>query len=193
MPLKSAPLYGTSCHSRPSFSAMRCISAMSKPAGPSLVMNSNGGSGNAAPTFKAGAALALRAPNTSVASNGKAASKWRRIIVRCSSMGREPKASPAALRAKFVRRGAGLLAEKPCEVGRIGKRQFLGNVVDRLRGEDELALGFGEDALADQMAGGDAGRAFDVVVEPVDGHTEFFRIELELALDPEILVDQSTP
>src|SRR5580704_17600014 len=114
---------------------MRCISAMSKPAGPSLVMNSKGGSGKAAPTFKAGAALAVRAPNTPVASKGKAASKWRRFIVRFSSMGREPKASPAALRAKFVRRGAGLLAEKAREVGRVGEGQFLGDVVDRLRGE----------------------------------------------------------
>src|ERR1700730_11751439 len=115
---------------------MRCISAMSKPAGPSLLMNSKGGSGKAAPTFKAGAPLALRAPNTPVASKGKTASKWRRFIVRFSSMGREPKTSAATLRAEFVRRGAGLLAEETGEVGRVGKRQLLGDVVDRLRGED---------------------------------------------------------
>ncbi len=99
--------------------------------------------------------------------------------------------SPTALRAKFVRRGAGLLAEEAREVGRIGEGQFFGDVVDRLRGEDELALGFGEDALADQVAGGDAGRAFDVVVEAVDGHAELFGIEFELALDAKILIDQS--
>ena len=75
-------------------------------------------------------------------------------------------------------------------MGRIGERQFLGDVVDRLRGEDQLALGLGEHALADQMARGDAGRAFDVVVEPVDGHAELFGIKIELALDAEILVDQ---
>jgi hypothetical protein len=87
MPLKSAPWYGTNCHSRPSFSAMRCISAISKPAGPSLLINSKGGSGKAAPTFKGDAALALRAPNTPVASKGKAASNWRRFIVGFSSLG----------------------------------------------------------------------------------------------------------
>ena len=89
-----------------------------------------------------------------------------------------------------MRRRAGLLAEKAREVGRVGEGQFFGNVVDRLRGENQLALGFGEDALADQVAGGDAGRAFDVVVEPVDGHAELFGVEIELALGEEILVDQ---
>ena len=68
--------------------------------------------------------------------------------------------------------------------------KLLGNVLDRLRGEDELALGFGEQALADQMAGGDAGCAFDVIVEPVDGHAELLGIEAELMLAAEILVDQ---
>ena len=66
-----------------------------------------------------------------------------------------PIRSAAALRAKLVRRGAGLLAEEAGEMGRVGEGQFVGDVVDRLRGEDQLALGLGEDALADQMAGGD--------------------------------------
>src|SRR5580658_8252033 len=99
--------------------------------------------------------------------------------------------SAAALRAEVVRRGAGLLAEEAGEMRRVGEGQLLGNVVDRLGGEDQLALGFGEDALADQMAGGNAGRAFDVVVEPVDGHAELFGIKLKLPFDTEILVDQS--
>ena len=90
-----------------------------------------------------------------------------------------------------MRRRAGLLAEKAREVGRVGEGQFFGNVVDRLRGENQLALGFGEDALADQVAGGDAGRAFDVVVEAVDGHAELFGIKIELTLGAEILVHQS--
>src|ERR1700688_2306905 len=84
-----------------------------------------------------------------------------------------------ALIAEFVRRRAGLFAKKSREVRRIGKPKLVGNVVDRLRGEDELALGFGEHALADQMTGGDAGRAFDVVVEPVSRHAELFRIKAE--------------
>ena len=92
--------------------------------------------------------------------------------------------------AKLVRRGAGLLAEKAREMRGIGKGQFLGNVLDRLRREDELAFGFGEQALADQMAGGDAGCAFDVIVEPVDGHAKLLGIEAELMLAAEILVDQ---
>src|SRR5580692_6430241 len=109
----------------------------------------------------------------------------------CAFMSRAPKRSAAALGAEFVRRGAGLLAEEAGEVRRVGEGQLLGNVVDRLGGEDQLALGFGEDALADQMARGDTGRAFDVVVEPVDGHAELFGIKLKLPFDTEILVDQS--
>src|SRR5579862_4645961 len=103
-------------------------------------------------------------------------------------MSRASKRSAAALGAEFVRRGAGLLAEEAGEVRRVGEGQLLGDVVDRLRGEDQLALGFGQHALADQMAGGDAGRAFDVVVEPVDSHAELLRIKIELALGAEILV-----
>jgi hypothetical protein len=71
--------------------------------------------------------------------------------------------SPAAF-AKLVRRGAGLLAEKTGEVRRIGKCQFLRNALDRQRGENERAFCFGQEPLADQMTGGDAGRAFDVTV-----------------------------
>src|ERR1700689_3182785 len=105
--------------------------------------------------------------------------RWR--MSRCAFRSRPPTRSAAALRAKLVRRGAGLLAEEAGEVGRVGEGQLLGDVVDRLRGEDQLPLGLGEDALADQMTGGDAGRAFDVVVEPVDGHAELFGIKIELA------------
>ena len=40
------------------------------------------------------------------------------------------------------------------------------------------------------MAGGDAGRALDVVVEPVRRHGELVGIEVEMALLAEILLDQ---
>ena len=65
-----------------------------------------------------------------------------------------------------------------------------GDLLDRLGGEYQLALGFGEHALADEMTGGDAGRALDVIVEPIDRHAEFFGIEAELMLAAEKFVDQ---
>src|SRR5664279_1730776 len=49
----------------------------------------------------------------------------------------------AAPLAERLRRHAGLLAEKSGEVRRIGKRQIVGNLVDRLIGEYQLTLGFG--------------------------------------------------
>ena len=98
--------------------------------------------------------------------------------------------SPSPLIAEFVRRRSGLLAEKAREVRRIGESELFGNLVDRLRGENELALGFGEHALADEMTGGDAGRALDVVVEPIDRHAELFGIEAKQSLLAEKLVDQ---
>ena len=75
---------------------------------------------------------------------------------------------PAARGAKFVRRGPGLLAEKTGEVRGVGEGEIVGDLVDGLAGEHELTLGFGEHALADQMAGSDAGCALDVVVEAID-------------------------
>src|SRR5258708_2392048 len=51
---------------------MRFISVMSKPAGPSLVMNSKGGSGSAAPTLKTGAVLATRGWRSPAADGGDA-------------------------------------------------------------------------------------------------------------------------
>src|SRR5258705_3637466 len=77
---------------------------------------------------------------------------------------------PSPRRAEFMRRGAGLLAEEAGEVGRIGKGEVVGDFVDRLAGEHELTLGFGEHALADQVAGGDAGCSPDMVVEAGDRH-----------------------
>ena len=83
-----------------------------------------------------------------------------------------------------------MLAEESGKVRGIGKRQLLRDVLDRLRGENELALGFGQHALADQMAGGDAGCALDVIVEPIDRHAEFLGVEAELMLAVEEFVDQ---
>jgi len=85
--------------------------------------------------------------------------------------------SPSPLLAEFVRCRAGLLAEESREMRRIRKCKLLGNVVDRLRGKNELTFGLAEHALAYQMTGGDAGGAFDVVVEAIDCHAEFFGIE----------------
>src|SRR5262249_40653996 len=89
---------------------------------------------------------------------------------------------PSPRRAELVRRGPGLLAEKAGEVGRIGESKIVGDLVDRLAGEHQLALGFGEHALADQVAGGDAGCAPDVIVEAIDRHGELVGVEGELPL-----------
>src|SRR6516164_4765116 len=86
-----------------------------------------------------------------------------------------PSASP--LLAKFVRCRAGLLAEEPREMRRIRECEFLCDVVDRLRRKNQLALGFAQNALTDQMTGGDAGGAFDMIVEPIDRHPELFGVE----------------
>jgi hypothetical protein len=92
--------------------------------------------------------------------------------------------------AKFVRRSAGMFAEEAGEMRRVGKRQLFRNVLDRLRGENELTFGFGEDTLADKMTGSHAGCTLDVIVEPINGHAEFLRIKSELVLAAEELVDQ---
>src|ERR1700730_306604 len=99
-------------------------------------------------------------------------------------------ALPSPRRSKFVRRGPSLLAEKAGEVGWIGERKIVGDLVDRLAGEYKLALGFGEHALPDQVAGGDAGCAPDVIVEAIDRHCELVGVEGELALLVEVLLDE---
>ena len=53
--------------------------------------------------------------------------------------------------------------------------------MDRLAGEHELALGLGQHALADQVAGGDAGRAPDVIVEAVDASSRACRRRMRAA------------
>ena len=68
---------------------------------------------------------------------------------------------------------SGLLAEEAREVRRIGEGQFFGDVVDQLRGEDELAFGRSEHTRALHKKDGgspDGGppsfRIQDLVVEP---------------------------
>src|SRR5262245_8513007 len=97
---------------------------------------------------------------------------------------------PAPRGAKFVRRGPGLLAEKTGEVRGVGEGETVGDLVDGLAGEHELTLGFGEHALADQMAGSDAGCALDVVVEAIDRHRQLIRVEGELPLFVKVLFDE---
>src|ERR1700750_2649046 len=60
---------------------------------------------------------------------------------------------PSARRPELVRRGAGLLAEEPGEVGGIGECEIVGDLVNRLTGEHELALGFREPAPPDAAPG----------------------------------------
>src|SRR5665213_2923518 len=95
----------------------------------------------------------------------------------------------AASLAECLRRHAGLFAEKSGEVRGIGKSQIIGNLVDRLSGKHELALGFREHALADQMSSRHAGRALDVIIEPVSGHRQFPGVETDQPLFSEILVE----
>jgi hypothetical protein len=83
-----------------------------------------------------------------------------------------------------------VFAEETGKVRGIGKRKLVRDVLDRLRGEYQLALGFGEQALTDEVTGGDAGRALDVIVEPIDRHAELFGLEAELMLAAEKFVDQ---
>src|ERR1700750_2966435 len=75
---------------------------------------------------------------------------------------------PSARRPELVRRGAGLLAEEPGEVGGIGECEIVGDLVNRLTVKHELALGFGEHALADEVTGVDTGGAPDMIVETID-------------------------
>ena len=68
--------------------------------------------------------------------------------------------------------------------------EIVSDFVDRRVGKHELALGFSQDALANQVTGGDAGRAFDVIVEPVRRHGELVRVEAQQALLAELLFHQ---
>src|SRR3954466_4873862 len=99
-------------------------------------------------------------------------------------------ALPAARLPELVRRGAGLLTEEPGEMGGIGECEIVGDLVNRLTGEYELALGFGEHALADEVTGGDTGGAPDMIVEPIDRHRKLVGIEGELPLLLEMLLHQ---
>src|SRR5674476_468626 len=96
----------------------------------------------------------------------------------------------AAAFAERLRRHAGLLAEKSREVRRIGECEIIGDLVNRLIGEHELALGFGQHALADQVTRGHAGCALDVIVEPVRRHRQLLGIEADQALLAEMLVNE---
>ena len=64
---------------------MRCMSVISKPAGPLLVINSNGGFGKAAPTLNGDVALPLQGTTMPIASSGNEASSRRRFISSSSS------------------------------------------------------------------------------------------------------------
>src|ERR1043166_1534096 len=99
--------------------------------------------------------------------------------------------SPATARAESLRGHGSVLAEETGEVGGIGEAEVVGNLGDRLVGEYELALGLGEHALADEMPGGDADRALDVIVEPVGRHGEPLGVEGDVALAPEVILDQA--
>src|SRR5260370_41567807 len=57
-------------------------------------------------------------------------------------------ALPSPCRSKFMRRGPGLLAEKAGEEGRVGERQIVGELVDRLAGEYQHALDCCDDIRA---------------------------------------------
>ena len=73
---------------------------------------------------------------------------------------------------------------------RVGKAEVVGDFMDSLAGENKFALGLGEQPLPDQMAGGDAGCALDVIVETVGRHRKFAGIESDLAFAAEILLHQ---
>jgi hypothetical protein len=65
---------------------------------------------------------------------------------------RRPAALPASALPKRLRRHARLLAEEAREVRRVGKAQFECDLVDRLAGKHQRALGLGQYTLADQVA-----------------------------------------
>ena len=102
-----------------------------------------------------------------------------------------PHPLPAPPTTKRLRRRAGLAAEEAGKVRGVGERQVVGDLLDRLVGENELALGFGQDALADQMPGGHAGRAFHMIVEPVRRHRQPVGVERQQAFLAEMLFDDA--
>src|SRR5262249_10285936 len=83
---------------------------------------------------------------------------------------------------KCLRRHASLLAEKSRKMRRVRKSKVVGDFVNRLVCEDKLALGFRQDALADQVSRRDARRALDMIVEPVRRHCQFLGIEADETL-----------
>src|SRR3954452_17622676 len=91
----------------------------------------------------------------------------------------QPTALTSPALTEFMRCGAGLLSEEAREMRRVGKGQIISDLMDRLGGEYQLTLGFGQHALADQVARRHAGRALDVVVEPVGRHRELLGIEVQ--------------
>src|SRR5690349_1724714 len=97
----------------------------------------------------------------------------------------------AALLAERLRRRPRLLAEEAGEMRRVGEGEIVGDLVNGLGREDELALGLSEDALADQVTGCHAGRALDVVVEAIGRHRQLLGVEREHALLAEVILDQS--
>src|SRR6266478_5759496 len=98
--------------------------------------------------------------------------------------------SPPALLAKRLRRDAGLLAEKAGTMRRVREGEIVSDFVDRLIGEEELAFRLGQNALADEVACGDAGRTLDVIVQAIRRHGELAGIEGKLALVAEVPLDQ---
>src|SRR6266567_5853675 len=110
-----------------------------------------------------------------------------RIITCCAAPGRRAVSSSAAL-AERLRRRAGLLPKETREVRRVGKAQVVRNFVDRLAGEHQGALGFGQHALANEMACSHAARALDVVVEPVRRDRELFGVKADQPFFSEMLL-----
>src|SRR5262249_3255810 len=74
--------------------------------------------------------------------------RWRVIALDAKS--------PAARLAKRLRRRPGVLAEEADEMRRVRETELGADLVDRRIGEDDLPLSLGQQALADQVARGDA-------------------------------------
>src|SRR5690349_15815637 len=73
----------------------------------------------------------------------------------------------------------------------VGKSEIIGDLVDRLVGEYKLSLGFGENALPDEVARGDAGRPLDMVIETVGRHRQLLGIKADEPLLAEMFVDEA--
>ncbi len=65
--------------------------------------------------------------------------------------------------------------------------------LERAVGEDQLPLRLREHPLPDQMAGGHAGRALDVIVQAVRRHRQHVGVKADLALPTEMLLHQPLP